>query len=181
MHRRIGLIALALTLTLTLSATTQAAPPANPESQPTQYDVLSWPRMSAASFGCYLEKTFGARDKKFNCSLKDYKNQGDVCKDPEAYSEGPEFPKSKASAIHPLIETAMVSFEHGELQEVSFTLKKILPETEVRRIFKLPAANATTPENVINISIQNCGKDSTCLSIEGFEHTGAGDVDCGAN
>jgi len=165
-------------MTLSLSATTQAAPPANPESQPTPYDVLSWPRMSAAKFGCYLEKTFGYKDKKFNCSLKDYKNQGDVCKNPEAYSEGPEFPVSKSSAIHPLIETARLSFEHGELQEVSFTLKKILPEAEVRRIFKLPAANATTPENVMNIIIQNCGKDSTCLSIEGFEHNGAGDVGC---
>ena len=54
-------------------------------------ELMTWPRMNAASFGCYMEKTMGYRDKRFNCSLTHYKNAGDPCKNTDAYYEGPAF------------------------------------------------------------------------------------------
>jgi hypothetical protein len=63
---------------------------------------------------------------------------------------------------------------------VSLVLKKTVSDAEVRRVFKLPAAENRPQENVMNISIQQCGKDATCLLLQGFDHMGAGDADCGA-
>ncbi|MDP3772688.1 MAG: hypothetical protein Q8Q85_00305 [Gemmatimonadales bacterium] len=34
--------------------------------------------------------------------------------------------------------------------------------------------------NVMYVSIQRCGNDYSCLLLQGFDHMGAGDVDCGA-
>ena len=36
-------------------------------------DPLTWPRAGARDFGCFLERAFGFKDKKFNCKLCGYK------------------------------------------------------------------------------------------------------------
>jgi len=164
-----------LSMALVATSPPSLSSPTPSAIQPTKYAILSWSRMSAADFGCYLEKNFGHKDPKFNCSLKNYVNKGHPSENTEAYYEGPAFPESKASAIHSLVQEVRVSFEGGQLQSLSLTLNKSLPEAEVRRLFLLPSSKDPRPENVTRISIRKCGEDGTCIEIEGFEHVGAGD------
>lgn len=158
---------------------------------PASVDVLAWPRMSSSEFGCYMEKTLGHRDQRFNCALKGYENQGDPCTNTDAYEEGPIFPVSLAARIHPLAKDVQLSWEHGELQQVTIVLKGTLDEVEVRNAFKLPRAEAfklseaeqgALPGNIMDSSVQ--GDPSTGLTsvmLTGFDHMGAGDVDCNAD
>ena len=146
-----------------------------------KHDIVTWPRAGAAELGCFLEKAFGAKDRRFNCTLKGYVNRGDPCKNTKAYYEGPVFPAGKAGEVNPLAREIRLAWEHGDLQEVQVTLVKRLGEEEVRKAFKLPASKTKTlPAHVTRISIQQCGKDATCILVEGFDHIGAGEVDCGA-
>lgn len=146
---------------------------------PASVNVLTWSRMSVSDFGCYMEKTFGYRDKRFNCALKGYKNQGDPCKNTDAYYEGPAFPKALLAKVHPLATDIDLSWEHGELQAIGITLKGEFTERETRQAFKLPASETTPgPENVMSTDIQGRHTGSTIISIQGFDHMGAGDVEC---
>ena len=131
-------------------------------------DFKAWLRMKADDFGCLLERDFSFKDKKFNCALKGYKNSGDPCKNTQAYYEGPTFPQNKVKQVSPLIESIDLTWEHGELQGMSVTLIKKIPENEVRNLFKLPKL----------ASVQNCSLKSTCIVLTGFEHMGEADVEC---
>ncbi len=144
------------------------------------HNVLSWPRMTAGDFGCYIEMTFKVRDKKFNCGLKHYVNHGDPCKHPETYQEGPVFPNSVASRIHPLVKSVNLRWEHGDLQAISLTFTKKLRRDDIARIFALPTAFSYPKEypNIMTIDIQDCTRDGTCLEIQGFDHIGSGDMEC---
>jgi len=170
---------------------------------PPDINVLAWPRMSSSEFGCYMEKTLGHRDKRFNCALKGYENQGDPCNNPDAYEEGPDFPASLAARIHPLATQVQLNWEHGELQQVTIMLKGILNEVEVRKAFKLPATEGcklseterrSLPANIMDTNVQfetinsSLGKNPadssqglTSVVLTGFDHMGAGDVDCSAD
>lgn len=158
---------------------------------PASVDVLAWPRLSSSAFGCYLEKTLGHRDKRFNCALKGYENQGDPCTNAAAYAEGPEFPARLAARVHPLAKDVELSWEHGELQQVTLVLKGTFNEVEVRRAFKLPRAEAYSlseaeqgalPENIMDTSVQaDPSNGLTLVMLTGFDHMGAGDVDCNAD
>ena len=152
-------------------------------------DVLAWPRMSSPAFGCYMEKALKHRDARFNCSLKGYRNQGDVCQKPDAYEEGPAFPASLASAVHPQATRVELSWEHGDLQAVSITLKGTWSEADVRRAFHLPRAAAfqlsvaeqkahAWPQNIMDTDVQYPTPGETAVTLTGFDHTGAGDVGC---
>ncbi len=138
-------------------------------------DFLSWPRASAATFGCFLEKDFQHKDKKFNCDLKNYKNQGDPHKEIEKYYEGPVFPAGKEAKVHADVSSIELTWEHGDLQGVALTLKRKMTEAEVRKIFKLPAKESYPRSNVMSISIQQCSLKATCIVVQGFDHQGAGD------
>jgi hypothetical protein len=131
-------------------------------------EFTGWPRSRVDDFGCFLEKTFGYVDKKFNCRLKNYINKGDPCKNTTAYYEGPTFPENKAKEVHPLAKSIELSWEHGELQNLIITLNKKMTDAEVRKTFTLSEA----------ASIQQCGLKNTCILLVGFDHMGAGDVDC---
>lgn len=141
---------------------------------------MSWPRTRADVFGCFLEKTFGVRDERFNCLLKGYVNKGDPCRSADAYYEGPRFPAAKADRIAPEVASVELAWEHGELQAVSLTLTRKMTARRVRKLLRLPSKTDGIPKNVMNVDIQDCGKTATCVIIRGFEHLGAGDVDCGA-
>jgi hypothetical protein len=179
-----------------------SGPALGAELAPASLNVLAWPRMSSSEFGCYMEKTLGHRDPRFNCALKGYENQGDPCDNTEAYEEGPGFPASLATRVHPLATDVQLSWEHGELQQVTITLKGTLNEAEVRNAFKLPSADAyqlseaqqqSMPENLMDSSVQYQTLNSsagegpsdpsqglTSVMLTGFDHMGAGDVDCSA-
>jgi hypothetical protein len=129
-------------------------------------------------FGCFLEKVFGTRDPCFNCSLKGYVNRGDPCRNTRAYHEGPAFPRAQASKVHPLVSEIHLAWEHGDLQEVQVTLTRRLSEPEARKAFALPQGGKL-PAYVTLISIQQCSNRATCILVQGFDHIGAGEVDCG--
>lgn len=149
-----------------------------PENQQKAMNVLGWPRMKSNEFGCLLEKELGHRDPEFNCQSGEVKDVGDPCKNTDAYYAGPGFPAGKASRVHKLVNEVALEWEHGELREVTLSFTGKIPETDIRRIFSLPAEGAEQPENILSVSIQDCHKDYNCLVVEGFEHMGAGEVDC---
>ncbi|MCA3929561.1 hypothetical protein, partial [Burkholderia sp.] len=126
-------------------------------------DIRAWPRMTSPKFGCYVETTLGYRDKRFNCSLKQYRNTGDACKNTKAYYEGPTFPDRLAASVHPLATKVDLDWEHGELQMVTVTLKGTWNAAEVRKAFGLPRADGSKltdaelrsqPGNVMDTSVQ---------------------------
>ncbi|MDR3447177.1 MULTISPECIES: hypothetical protein [unclassified Dyella] len=153
-------------------------------------DVRSWLRMSPADYGCFTEKTLGYRDTRFNCALKGYQNRGDICKTPDAYYEGPEFPDRLATDVHPLATRVVLSWEHGNLQAVSITLKGTWSEAQVRQAFHLPRAAASKlsiaeqkahawPQNIMDTDVQYPTQGQTAVTLIGFDHMGAADVGCG--
>ena len=176
---------------------------ASAELPPPSIQISTWPRMSSQDFGCYLEKTFGYRDKHFNCSLKHYENKGDPCKNTDAYYEGPAFPNSLAAKVHPLATYVELEWEHGDLQRVTVTLKGRWNESSVRKAFQLPRSEAIelsdaelrgSPTNLMDTSVQyprdaidesigskpsDASRGETAVMLIGFDHLGAGDVACG--
>ncbi|MBN3738790.1 MULTISPECIES: hypothetical protein [Burkholderia] len=165
-------------------------------------DIRAWPRMASPAFGCYVETTFGYRDKRFNCALKKYRNAGDACKNTKAYYEGPAFPDRLAASVHPLATKVDLDWEHGNLQMVTVTLKGTWNEAEVRKAFGLPRAEGSKlteaelrsqPGNVMDTSVQypsaalderlakrpsDPARGTTAVMLNGFDHMGAGDADC---
>jgi len=166
-------------------------------------DVRAWPRMTSPKFGCYVETTFGYRDKRFNCALKKYRNTGDACKSTKAYYEGPTFPDRLAASVHPLATKVDLDWEQGRLQMVTVTLKGTWNEADVRKAFGLPRAEGSKlteaelrsePGNLMDTSVQypssplaeslakrpsNPARGTTAVMLYGFDHMGGGDVDCG--
>ena len=137
-----------------------------------QIDILSWTQMPADAFGCMLEKTFAHRDKRFNCSLTDYVNHGDPCGDSKEYYEGPEFPQNLVKQVHPWIESIQLDWEGGMLQHVLFSFDQEHPKEQILSEFGINLD--ALPENIESIDV-----DEKSISITGFMHVGAGDVDCG--
>lgn len=132
-------------------------------------DFTSWDGTDAAKFGCFIEKEFGVKDKKFNCALKKYENMGDACKTPDVYAEGPVFPTEKVKLVDSRFESIELGWEHCDLQNITVTLNKKYTEKEVRKIFHLTE----------KADIQDCSLKNTCIVYTAFDHMGAGDVDCG--
>lgn len=152
------------------------APAKGPPRPPlSKRNILTWPRATAPELGCLLEKAFATKDRRFNCSLKGYVNRGDPCKRVKIYHEGPAFPQAKAREVNALAREIHLAWEHGDLQEVQVTLVKRLTEEEVRKAFALPKK---LPPHITRISIQQCSKVATCLLVQGFDHMGAGEVEC---
>nr|WP_200873903.1 hypothetical protein [Dyella japonica] len=153
-------------------------------------NVLLWPRESAADFGCYMEKTLHHRDVRFNCALRGYRNRADICRNPDAYYEGPDFPDELASTVHPLATHIGLSWEHGNLQAVGITLKGTWNEADVRRVFGLPRTAAfgltvaeqkahAWPRNIMDTGVRFPTQDITEVTLTGFDHIGGADVGCG--
>ncbi|MDR2710032.1 MAG: hypothetical protein LBB65_01630 [Burkholderiales bacterium] len=166
----IGLL-LSVFFSTAFAAESRAIPKSN-------HDVLSWLRMPADKFGCFLEKEFGYKDKKFNCALKNYANTGGPCKNTSSYYEGPKFPERLAQRVHPLLKSIELEWEHGELRSVNFVFNRKVDERDIRSAFGLPAGKPFSP-NIMTIDIQDCSKQSNCLTLQGFDHMGAGEAGCG--
>ena len=149
-----------------------ARPPAPP------IGLLSWPRMRAHEFGCLLQTRYGARDPRWGCARPDPGPAGDPCTHTRAYYDGPAFPASAVAAVAAGVEEIRLSWEHRDLQAVSVVLRGALPEAEARRRLDLPQVGAPLPANVQGITVQRCGRDRTCVDLVGFDHMGAGEVEC---
>ncbi|MGE0152618.1 MAG: hypothetical protein AB7R90_08355 [Reyranellaceae bacterium] len=148
-------------------------------------NVLSWPRAGVDKFGCMLEREFGVRDPRFNCSLQNYVNRGNPCSAAEAYYEGPAFPPDRETKVMPQIERIEVAHEGGRVQSVTLIFGQRQTQTAIRALLGLPASpRAALPPNLASASIQGCRPDGATqicnvVLLQGFEHQGAGDVDCG--
>jgi hypothetical protein len=143
---------------------------------PFSIDLLSWPRASPADIGCRMEKLLGHRDARFNCDLKNYESSGDPCKNTTAYYEGPKFPRELAVRVHSLATGVNLAFEHGALQSITVWLHGDFSEQQVLQALGLRAA-ADRGDNIMSIRIRPTATGTT-LGIDGFDHMGAGDVDC---
>ena len=164
----------AATLAMTIAAHAADLPPA-------KVNIVDWPRMSVADFGCLMEKTLGRRDFRFNCSLRNYTNTSDPCVNVGGYDEGPAFPKELATAVHPLARLVSPGYERGMVMAVHVHLNGKFDRDEVLKAFSIPTSPSPLPENILQVSIQDhCDPDVTCVLITGFEHQGAADVDCDA-
>jgi len=141
-------------------------------------DAFTWPRMRADRFGCFLERELGVRDRRFNCSTKGYVNQGDPCKETEAYYEGPAIPDALVERLDPGLTTVALSWEHGELQAATFTFDGVLTQAEAFQRVGIPATGQPLPQNVQSAKVEACSKATTCVTLQGFDHVGAGDADC---
>jgi len=153
-----------------------------PALEPT--NVLTWPRAPVDKFGCMLEREFDTRHPRFNCSLRNYVNRGDACAITDAYYEGPQFPADKVEKVLPQIERVEIANERGQVQAVTVILKQRQTQTAIRALLGLPSPRAALPANISSIDIQGCrpdGASQICnvVLIQGFDHMGAGDVDCG--
>lgn len=174
-------------LGLSLSAANNAARAA--DLPVANYSLRAWSRMEAADFGCWMERALGHRDAKFNCDLKNYKNTGDPCTNTDQWYEGPKFPKALVARVHPLATRIGVDFEHGDLRMIIVELAGEFSDQQVRKAFDLPDeqerqrqfGRPIDPAHplIMSLDVRNCGEDKTCLDIQGFDHMGAGDADCG--
>lgn len=141
-------------------------------------ELLAWPRMNAADFGCLLETKFGLKDPVFNCSHDfDSRDWGDPCRNTETYYSGPEIPDIVGPSIHPKIKALRLSWEHGKLQDLGIVFNGVVTSTEIEEVFGLKLGEQL-PANIMYADLQECGKGTSCLSLTGFDHVGAGDVDC---
>jgi hypothetical protein len=173
MTKRFSVPLLLIALGLFWNPLSQAAEPAK---EPSTIVVLSWFKMNRAQFGCYLQKTFGVRDGKWNCNHKAYKSVGDPCKNTKAYYAGPSFPEKLVKKVNPRLRDVELTWEHGDLQAVYLDFVDKVSDTEARKMFGLPKKGA--PDGFVSVDLQDCHKDYTCLIIQNFDHMGAGDVDC---
>jgi len=144
-----------------------------------KYHLTALMRKTPVEVGCILQTELSYTDSKFNCSYKNYKNNGDPCVKTEEYYEGVVIPNKIAGTIHPLIEDIDLSFEHGNLREITITFKDSVEISTVKKIFSLPKSISHYPINVTDINYKPTNPNYTrWLSITGFDHVGAGDVDC---
>ena len=138
-------------------------------------DALTWPRATSRQFGCMLERA-GHKDPSFHCGARKPAS-GDPCKAPEAYSRGPEFPGALAARAVKGAEKIQLGWEHGDLQAVEVDFAPGVDDAAIRKAFGLPGSKQAHP-NVMDADVQRCSKDRWCLVLQGFDHMGAGDVDC---
>jgi hypothetical protein len=133
-----------------------------------------------------LETEFSYKDSVFNCSYKGYFNKGDPIKNTTEFYEGIEFPVDLVSKIDPSVETLDLEFEHGNLREITIQFKDSMLKSKIAEIFNLPTERRLFPENVVdigygeNISASNQPvntKYTKFLTIDGFDHIGAGEVE----
>lgn len=141
------------------------------ETNNPKIDVQEWPRMPAHEFGCMLETLFGYKDPYFNCSLKDYENHGDPCVNFEEYYEGPEFPEHLVKKINPKLKSIQLSWEFGQLQSVWFIFENKLSVEQIYAEFGIDPNSF--PDNIYAMF-----PSEGSLQLDGFEHMGAGDLDC---
>ena len=165
MKKILILTIIAMTMLATLSL---QRPP-----ETTKTDILSWPGMPVDEFGCMMEKTFGHRDERFNCSLENYENHGGPCdEDSHEYYEGPKFPEHLAKQVHPWMKSIDLFWERGMLQHVSFKFDGEHTEEQILSEFKINPD--LLPRNIIDLSVE-----PRYVFIQGFWHEGAADVGCG--
>jgi hypothetical protein len=135
-----------------------------------RFDLAAWTRMSPAAFGCWMERTLGHRDDRFNCATRREVADGDACSDPDAYYDGPEFPAALAPRLDPLLRRVELSWEHGALQAATFTFTPEVRDADMARLLGLDRAGIA---DAASAGPGQC--EAPCYELEVFE---AADDDC---
>jgi len=139
-------------------------------------NLPAWFEMSPGDFGCYLERAFGVRDKKWGCTAPVQEVSDDPCSDLAGYRAGPEFPSKVVKKVHAKLQNITLSWEHGALQSVTLTFAGAETDEDARAIFRLPRDNKSTA--LASIAFQECGKKKSCLVLQKFERTDIGEAGC---
>jgi hypothetical protein len=158
----------------------------NPESYfLIDYPVYTWLREDPAQLGCFFELTIGYRDSRFNCEIGEYQNHGDPCVKTEEYYDGFNLPESVVKEMCPVISSMTMDFEHGELRSIYIEFTRELSVDEISSYFNIPKSFIDKPQNLMSISLDDGvdffypgDKFSSSMTLVGFEHIGAGEVDC---
>ncbi|MBI5508247.1 MAG: hypothetical protein HY903_05795 [Deltaproteobacteria bacterium] len=159
-----------MTLVLLAGLLAAVAPKASDEN------VTAWFEMNPYDFGCYLERTFGARDKKWGCTSPVHDIADDPCGDPERYRAGPQFAAKTVKKVHAKLENITLGWEHGELQTVTLAFAGIETDEAARAMFRLPREKKTP--TFASVSLQECGKKKSCLVIQKFDRADVADANC---
>jgi hypothetical protein len=143
-------------------------------------ELATWPRMTATDFGCMLEKRFGIQDKQYGCAADfDRMDWGDACLGATTnYNVGPELPLSVSKSLPSPISEVDLEWSHGQLEYLSVVFDRKVSEREVEAMFGL-RIDGPKPENLISVDLQDCALGKSCLLLQGLEHLGAADLDCG--
>jgi len=147
-------------------------------------NVLTWPRTPVDRLGCMLERAFDMRDARFNCALRNYVNRGNACTQLDAYYEGPTFDGAMANKVSPEFDQLQLAHVGGRLQALTLVLKQRRTRTAIAALLGLPQPGEALPANISRIDVQGCraegpGEVCSVVLIEGFDHVGAGDANCG--
>jgi hypothetical protein len=149
------------------------------------YPVYTWLRLSPADLGCFFERTDVYRDSRFNCQIAEYQNNGDPCVNTEEYYEGFNLPESVVKELCPVISSMTMDFEHGELRSIYIEFTEELSAEEIATYLNIPQFTLGLPLNLMSISLDDGvdffeagDKVSKSITLVGFEHVGAGEVDC---
>ena len=137
--------------------------------------VSDWPNMAIEKFGCYIEREFGVKPKKFNCDIKGYTPQKDVCADEKAYYEGLEFPEERVKVVSNSLKDIQIIFEHGNIQQVSFEFPLDVKKPDAINALKI---SRPLPKNIIKATYEKCSNTSNCLKLVGFEHLSREQANC---
>jgi hypothetical protein len=139
-HRPLLIAAAAVALVACRDPTkgrTPAATDASATAPGPRLDLAAWTRMSPAAFGCWMERTLGHRDERFDCAARREVADADACSDPDAYYDGPEFPPALAPRLHPLLRRVDLAWEHGALQAATFAFAPEVRDADMARLLGL--------------------------------------------
>lgn len=135
--------------------------------------ILEWLTLDPPRLGCALQKSFGAKDPKWNCSLKVWAPSGDFCKNPREFAAGLQIDDATARKIHPSLKSVRLAWENGAIQAMVFEFSEKLSEAQARRMLKLPAPGTPLPPGILQIGTGDCSREGSCLTLKAFERTSA--------
>jgi hypothetical protein len=123
----------------------------------------------------------GADPQGFGCAAP-APAPGDPCVDTEAYYRGPVFPPELVARVGEHVQAVKLDFEHSSLQAVRVEFKPGVDPDAIRAAHRVPASEDYPPEypNLMSVGLSLCAADHLCLVLQGFDHMGAGDVECPA-
>jgi hypothetical protein len=117
----------------------------------------------------------GHRDPTYHCTAPK-PPPGDPCHDTTAYYAGPAFPDALVPHIGFGVTRVELHWEHGDLRQVDFHFDPSIDEKAIAAAFDVPSI-PHRHRNVMSVTL-SCGKKQPCLVVQGFDHMGAGDVEC---
>lgn len=166
-------IAVAFLVTIGAAGTVRASEPPAP-TEATSIRVLEWFKLDPVAFGCWMERTYGHRSARWNCSARKPASYGDPCKNVGAYYDGPDVPEKVVKRMPPTILDVHLEWEGGRLRLAIIQVAEGASEESIRRTLGLPLA--AKPPDFAFVGFRKCL--DRCFVLEKAAHMGAGEADC---